>query len=117
MKRSTKVILLSLGTLSLLQGCDSEDVDIRQASYQSKEECVAEWKDEAHCNPKSSGTGYVGPHYFWNHSAGHPVIVGSNGATTPMSGLTSIKGSSFSVGRASVARGGFGVSAHSSAGG
>lgn len=116
MKRSTQVILLSLGTLTMLQGCDSEEVEVRQASYQTKEECVAEWKDDSHCTPRTSG-GYAGPHYFWNHAAGHPVIVGNNGVTTPMTGISSVRGMSTSVGRASVARGGFGVSAHSSAGG
>ena len=118
MRRSTKVILLSLGTASLLSGCDgsSEDVEVRQQVYNTRAECVAEWKDESHC--RADGNSTTGPRYFWNHSGGYPMVIGNNGVVTPASAVSSLRAPSASMGRASfAARGGFGGTAHASAGG
>lgn len=123
MKKSSKVFLVALGVASLA-ACDQEH-DVKLPSYADKAACEADWgQNSSDCKPKASGGGYFGPHYYWNHAAGHPVIVNpvngatSNAVSAPMtargfSGSASAHPSSgFSVGR-----GGFGVSAHGSAGG
>ncbi len=83
MKRSRAVPLILLGTLSLLTACgQGEKTELKQHSYVSREDCLNDWgRDEQDCRPARSGTGYVGPRYFWYHAGGHPVAVDADGST------------------------------------
>jgi hypothetical protein len=86
MKRSKAVPLLMLGTLGLLAGCgsDSREIQTRQNNYRSVEDCRKDWgNDEKDCQRSSSRAGgyaYVGPRYIWNHGAGYPMAVNSDGS-------------------------------------
>lgn len=142
--KSVKLTVLGFGALSvgaLLSGCDiassppdmhSEmmNSEIRRNSYASKQECEKEWGSSTDdCQSNSSGSGYVGPNYFWSHSAGHPYVVQPDGKLRPIPG-SSLAGNSPSSATSSeiirpapshgsmTSRGGFGSTARSfSAGG
>lgn len=120
MKRSAVIPLLMLGTMSLTGCGDGGDkVETKQNRYSSVEDCRRDWgNDSRDCTPRSGG-GYVGPHYFWNHSTGTPMAVGSDGSTRALSNsyLTRPGAVSSSIGstsQSSIARGGFGSSARAS---
>lgn len=143
MKRSKSITLVLLGTATLLAGCDdgTEQVQVKQQQYASRADCLQDWgNDERNCTPAPAGGGgyYYGPRYYWDHSAGYPMVIDNSGAQRPVptarfsesSTSTSSMAKSFSsstarvpatssIGRAaSVARGGFGgTGAHFSAGG
>jgi hypothetical protein len=135
MKRSKSITLVLLGTTALV-GCSdnvppNQEVQVRQQQYASKDDCTKEWgTDSRNCTTTSTGHVY-GPRYFWNHSAGYPMVIDSTGAQRPMPGanfanpsntataptrsigVTTSKASvptTSSIGRAvaPVARGGFG---------
>lgn len=150
MKRSLTVRLVMLGTVaSAITACDREpeQVQLQQQTYASLTDCEDDWgRNNDICQPENarggSGTGsssggsgsttvtrYVGPRYYWDRSAGYPVVVDNagHGRPLPESKITA-KGSdraratnSSSVSRSGVSgfkRGGFGASAHAmSAGG
>lgn len=86
MKRSRAVPLILLGTLSLLTACgQGEKTEIKQHNYASREDCLSDWgRDERDCRPARSGTGYMGPRYFWHHGGGYPVAVDNDGSTRPL---------------------------------
>lgn len=111
-KRSSKVNLVVLGTLSLvIAGCDDSPDTVMQNNYASKEACIKDWgTDPSRCT-QSSGGAYLGPRYFWNHSGGVPMIYGSGGEVRPATNSFISRGSSYarSVSSFSVARGGFGA--------
>lgn len=105
MKRSQSVPLVLLGTLGLatLAGCGPSDpnVPVKQQRYATQQDCLSDWgNDQRNC--QRSGTGYVGPHYFWNHSGGYPMVIDSNGTQRAVtnSHFSSPGASSSSVGRA-----------------
>jgi hypothetical protein len=108
----------------LLSGCSAQDDgangETRQNMYASRADCQKEWgTDVQHCN--QSGSGYAGPRYYWNHAGGYPVIINTDGSTRALP-ATHIGASGVSGGSAahsvSIARGGFGGTAHGfSAGG
>jgi hypothetical protein len=129
MKRSRKIGLLVLGTAALMSGCSngSSDFDneVRQQRYASKADCERDWEKERFKDGcTSSGGGYMGPRYYWNHSAGVPVAMMPDGthrqmtaASASRSSLVSSYKSSVSSRTASVSRGGFGGFGRGSAGG
>ena len=143
MRKSRKVPLLLLGSLSLLVGCGQEkQTEIRQHTYASKEDCLNDWgRDERDCRPEQSGRRYVGPRYYWHHSGGYPVAINTDGSTRPLpasslragspskatgthtmlghvGGATSVgKTTSHAGGAGHVSRGGFGGTAHGISGG
>lgn len=133
MKRSKSITLVLLGTAALV-GCSdnvppNQQVQVKQQQYANRADCEREWgTDSRNCSTSSSGHVY-GPRYFWNHSAGYPMVIDSSGAQRPVptaqfanpatSGVsravtattsTATVPSSSSIGRAvaPVARGGFG---------
>jgi len=123
MKKSKNVSLLLIGTLAavpLLSACgpSTENVAVKQNTYASMEDCKKEWaNDDKNCKPNGGGA-FVGPRYYWNHAGGYPVAVEPNGTTRAISGSSVGKPGVVSVARSvssssiSVARGGFGGSAH-----
>lgn len=129
MKRSRKIGLLVLGTAVLMTGCSNADSDmdndIRQQRYASKADCERDWEKERFKDGcTSSGGGYLGPRYYWNHSAGVPVAMMQDGTHRQMSPTAASRSSfvssyksSASSRTASVSRGGFGGFGRGSAGG
>jgi len=129
MKRSSKISLLVLGTAALMTGCSSADQDdeVRQKQYASKAECQRDWDDSRFkdaCTSTGRGGAYMGPRYYWNHSAGVPVAMMPDGSHRQMSAaavsrssLAGTSHSSVSSRSASVSRGGFGGFGRGSAGG
>lgn len=131
-----------LGTIGLLTGCGpapDPTVQVRQNNYASLDDCRKDWgrDGDRECRPRSGG-GYVGPRYIWNHNAGYPMAVNSDGSTRPLSNsylsqsggrsaatsatVSTVHTSSFGgggghVGGGSVSRGGFGGFAHGFSGG
>ena len=116
----------------------SEDKTIeqlKQDSYASKTDCVQDWGSEENCKEDSgsslrinsgggggsSGGGYHGPRYYWDRSAGHPVIVTDSGKHQPMPSArpsgNALSHSVGSVNAGSVTRGGFGHFSFRSGGG
>ena len=140
MKRSRAVSLVVLGTIGLA-GCGPSEfdktVDVKQHSYQSKEDCQKDWgNDERECKLEhrpGGGFFYMGPHYFYNHAGGYPMAVNPDGTTRQLSNSsrmgsapdvppTNVAGTTSSKitrsgGATSAARGGFGSSSAASAGG
>jgi hypothetical protein len=139
MKKSRAVPLILLGTLSLLSACGrDETTEIKQHSYASREDCLKDWgRDERDCSPVRTGTGYMGPRYYWYHSGGYPVVVNNDGSTRPLPnssmsrfGATSraigtttshisghYTGGGAQAGGGHTSRGGFGGTAHGISGG
>lgn len=128
MKRSRKITLTLIASISIAAcGGDSEQATRREI-YKSKEECLKDWGDDDNCEETySSGhRSYHGPHYFY--SSGSPYYF-RRGETSPtpvgshmnFSRVGEGASSSFSSGRVSsthISRGGFGgsSSSHSSGG-
>lgn len=159
MKRSRKVPLLVIGTLTLA-GCDNPNSasfmtdtvqqEVKQEFYTSLEDCQRDWgNDPRDCSPTappasataltsspggggsggggttivSTGGGarpvsyYSGPRYYWDRDIGRPVALAPSGETRVLTnsyvsrGATSVARVSTST-VTSVARGGFGASAH-----
>ena len=131
MKRSSSICLLVLGTAVALSGCtDNTRPELKQHRYASQADCATDWGDQQSCTRNSgAGGGYLGPRYFWNHSAGMPVAVMPDGSERTMSNgalakgkaslaqgtssvgkATSRAGGGSSIGSANVSRGGFGSS-------
>lgn len=125
MKRSTEVALWMLGAgLGVAVLSDSKTTEqLKQDSYASKEECMQDWggspetcqeENTGGSSGGSSGGGgrYYGPRYYWDRSAGHPVIVTRSGTHQSMP-YAHPAGSRFShsigtIDAGSVTRGGFG---------
>ncbi len=118
-----------LGFASVLVGC-SEEVDVHQDRYASLADCVQDWGSEANCTQSggSAGTGgggggggYSGPRYYWDRSAGTPVVVRDSGVHERMPSAhpsgTPMSHSTGSAHVGSVTRGGFGHSGFGSRGG
>lgn len=106
MKRSKPITLVLLGTLGVLAGCDNapdtQQVQTRQQSYASLDDCKKDWaNDSRNCSTSSSGHVY-GPRYFWNHSGGYPVVIDNGGTQRPVmnSHFANPGTSSMSMGRA-----------------
>lgn len=140
MKRSKAVPLLMLGTLGLIAGCgQSQDIQTRQNSYRSVEDCRKDWgNDEKDCTRGTARSGggfvYMGPRYIWNHGGGVPMAVNPDGtqralpnsylnrpgsvstATHATVSRTSVGSGARSSGF-SGSRGGFGGTAHGFSGG
>lgn len=138
MKRSRDVVLWMLGA-GLVVASISEDKTIEQLKqdrYASKTDCIEDWGTEENCKEEadssvhasswnsgggSGGGGYRGPRYYWDRSAGHPVIVTDSGKHQPMpSAHASGNRLSHSVGSVdagTVTRGGFGHFSFRSGGG
>jgi hypothetical protein len=132
MKRSHKVLLWMLGAgVGVAALSEDKTVEqLKQDSYASKADCMQDWGgSEENCkedsgassHSSSSGGGYHGPRYYWDRSAGHPVIVTDSGVHQPMPGahysghpLSHSTGSNHA---GSVTRGGFGHFSFRSGGG
>lgn len=128
MKRSHQVALWVLGAgLGIAALSEEKTVEqLKQDHYASKEDCMQDWggseencKEDSGSSSHSSsgggghgGGGYHGPRYYWDRSAGHPVIVTDTGVHQPMpSAHPSGNAFSHSLGSSnagSVTRGGFG---------
>lgn len=120
MKRSTEVALWMLGAgLGVAVLSDSKTTEqLKQDSYASKEECMQDWGgspetcQEAPQQSNDTRVRYNGPRYYWDRSAGHPVVVTSSGAHQPMPSAhangTPMSHSLSSSHVGSVSRGGFG---------
>lgn len=138
MKRSHEVLLWMLGAgLGVAALSEEKTVEqLKQDHYASKADCMQDWggseencKEESGSSSHSSGSGgggssgggYRGPRYYWDRSAGHPVIVTDSGAHKPMpSAHPSGNAFSHSIGSSnagSVTRGGFGHFSGRSGGG
>jgi hypothetical protein len=128
-KRSTRVPLLIMGALTLaMTGCNNtnspDEIDVKQNHYASKADCQEDWgPDDRNCTQSSGhGSSYMGPRYILNNSGGSPLAVGPEGRTRPLEnnfvtrgGSSTAKSTSVSrVGYSSIsiARGGFGSTAH-----
>ena len=105
-RKSSRSITLVLVGVAALAGCSEDKRDM----YATREDCLADWgnkpADCAPATPGRSGGVYYGPSYrvpWWRGWHG-----GSSGSTSH---------SVSSVPSHSVARGGFGASAHASSGG
>jgi hypothetical protein len=127
MKRSTEVALWMLGAgLGVAVLSDSKTTEpLRQDKYASREDCMQDWGGSPEtCQEETSGSSggsssggngriyYEGPRYYWDRSAGHPVIVTKSGAHQPMPSArpngNRLSHSIGSVDAGSVSRGGFG---------
>jgi hypothetical protein len=129
MKRSHEVLLWMLGAGIGVSALSEEKTveQLQQDHYASKEDCMQDWgSSEENCKDDTSSThysssgggggsssgGYRGPRYYWDRSAGHPVIVTDSGVHKPMpSAHPSGNAFSHSIGSSnagSVTRGGFG---------
>jgi len=125
---------------------DAETIQVKQETYASMEDCLKDWNDAENCKQEEIGTidgftgqtyaaapgsggghggfVYVGPHYYFNHSTGVPMAIYGDGSVRAVNnsfvsrpGVVSAARAT-SVGSVSVARGGFGGTAHAmSAGG
>ena len=116
LRKSSRITLVLIG-VAAVAGCSSDD-DTRRDVYASREDCLADWNNKPQdCQPATqpahaSRGFWYGPMYY--HSTG-----GWTGGSHFFSGgsssrsLGSTSGSSHS---SHIARGGFGSSAHSSAG-
>lgn len=136
MKRSHQVALWMLGTgLGIAMLSEEKSVEqLQQDIYASREDCMQDWGgSEENCKEDtassthisggggSGGGGYHGPRYYWDRSAGHPVIVTDSGRQVPMpSAHPSGNALSRSIGSThagTVTRGGFGHFGSRSGGG
>jgi len=129
MKRSRKIDLLVLGTAVLMTGCSgsASDSEIQQKRYASQADCERDWgrTTDSQTACSKSGSGYLGPRYYWNHGSGRPVALMPDGSHRPMSAealsrssLANSHPSSHASSRSSgVSRGGFGGFGRGSAGG
>ena len=144
MKRSHQVALWMLGAgLGVAMLSEEKTIEpLKQDSYASKEDCVRDWGSEESCKEEPQGSGshggsgggggsggagngddrrYHGPRYYWDRSAGHPVVVTESGMHQAMP--TAHAGgspASHSIGTThvgSVSRGGFGHFGFHSGGG
>ena len=142
-KRSCKIHLVLLGTAAALGGCAPQadgPVDVRRNTYSSQADCQADWgRDPRDCTATTSAStgavrSYAGPRFYWDRAAGVPrsydtpertysaaPFQGSGaeaGLSSRATGQTTVSAPA-PAGRSlsSVSRGGFGSSAHSSAGG
>lgn len=92
MKRSTEVVLwmLGAGLGAAVLSDDKSTEQLQQDQYASKEDCMKDWggsEENCQVEPQQSGdnrVGYHGPRYYWDRSAGHPVIVTNSGAHQAM---------------------------------
>lgn len=131
MKKSSHVPLFLLGTAGLLIGyaVTSDDKrEVQQNFYANREDCQRDWGyDERDCRPTGSSSGgggssgrYVGPRYYWDHNTGYPYAVDADGSTRrlPNSYLTrGTPSTAQGITRASVSRGGFGLTGRNFSGG
>lgn len=135
MKRSHEVVLWMLGAgLGVAMFSEDKVIEqLKQDRYASKEDCVQDWGSEENCKEEpgsgsyssggggGSSGGYRGPRYYWDRSAGHPVIITDSGQHQPMpSAHPSGSGVSHSMGSVdagTVTRGGFGHFSSRSGGG
>jgi uncharacterized protein YgiB involved in biofilm formation len=130
MKKSHKVVLWMLGAgLGVALLSEEQTTErLKQDQYANREDCVTDWGAEARCTPdETSGSahggsgGYHGPRYYWDRTAGHPVIVNDAGVHQALPGAhpngDPLSHSSFSVDAGHVTRGGFGhLGGHSGGG-
>lgn len=116
MKRSQRIALTLLASVSLTAtGCSQQQPTQREV-YLSKENCAQDWGSEANCEPSSTGTAFWGPNYYYRggypyyfpKDRDEPVPVDRNaqfsrvapGAKSPLSAGT--------LATTHIARGGFG---------
>jgi hypothetical protein len=81
-KRSVKVPLLLLGTLSVLGKCSYDAINtpqLTQQCYANKDDCLKDWDNLNYCKPdhtyQPNQPRYVGPRYYWNRSLKQPMMV------------------------------------------
>lgn len=140
MKRSHEVLLWMLGAgLGVAALSEEKTIEqLKQDTYASKEDCMQDWGgSEENCREETSGGSHVssgggggggsgggrysGPRYYWDRSAGHPVIVTESGVHKPMPSAHGANSPlSHSIGSTpvgTVTRGGFGHFSFRSGGG
>ena len=150
MKRSKQVPLILLGALTSLAGCSRSDLPAtaQQGCYATLQDCRDDWGDTGLCTkapaapgapgvqnaatpcaatatrPTSTSHGaafFIGPRYYWDRSAGRPMVVEDGKVSLAKSGAAS-RGAPVhetSTHTVAVSRGGFGAhaSGHGSGGG
>lgn len=148
-KRSLTVPLIFIGTLGAMYyffSSSDEEIQVRQDSYLSLQDCQADWgSDPENCRVEQSpstsssshgfystsdnsarSTYYSGPRYYWQRtsSGGYPMEIRPDGSTRQITSarITNGQASSHAFSSKSssgfISRGGFGSSAgHFSSGG
>ena len=123
MKRSQHVPLILLGAFASLAGCTKSsnlpDTAL-QNSYANANDCRKDWGDGNWCKSSTShaGTVFVGPRYYWDRDGGRPMVI-ENGTARALTTGDMRRGApshATSVDSVSVARGGFGATAHGGGG-
>lgn len=124
MKKSNKVPLLMIGTVSVLGGCgfySNKPVEVSQNVYANQSDCRSDWGyDDRDCRYTGQGGGYLGPRYYWDHSTGRPYAIDPDGQTRALPQSTVSRAApskATNVIRSSVSRGGFGSFARGFSGG
>jgi len=124
MKKSRKIALTLIASACIMAtSCSSEQKTQRNA-YASKDSCTKDWGSDE-CEPAATGTGYLGPHYYysggmpWYYPRGQNTPIEtrpSQGAYHVGPGMSSPHAvSSFASSKTS--RGGFGHSSSAHGGG
>jgi uncharacterized protein YgiB involved in biofilm formation len=76
MKRSKKIALTLLASVSLVAcGCNQEQMTRREV-YKTKQQCIDDWGSDDACEPDRSG-GYYGPHYIYRGGSAYYFPRGS----------------------------------------
>jgi len=97
----------------LLSAC-SDDQEFKREVYSSKDRCIEDWGSEDRC--ESSGSGYLGPRYYWRSGKPYYFPPGSSDAQSVSTGrFASMRqgdpsSNSITSMHTSVSRGGFGYS-------
>ena len=136
-KASLRVTLVLIGAASLVSCGKSLETAVRRDEYASLQDCLADWeKDEKHCSAEvadsrqtgqSSRSGsnfpyytrYYGPSYYSHADGRRDYSASGITSSRPSSAGITSGAANRSIGSSSassVSRGGFGSSAHSSAG-
>jgi hypothetical protein len=120
MKQSTSVGLILLGSAMGLYYYDGGAQKLQQQRYASLDQCVHDWGDPANCTHPSGTVAqpgyYYGPRYYWDSGSGRPIAVAADGSTRSIGNARITSAGSVEGGitsrAGSIARGGFGSSAH-----
>lgn len=122
MKRSRKIALTLLASVSLMiTGCDQEQ-EVKKEIYSSKEKCSEDWGSDK-CQEDRTVNRWFGPAYYYYR--GYPYYVGHNNTPRPLEAnakFSNVKEGALShnstgtIASRQIVRGGFGKSSsfHSS---
>jgi hypothetical protein len=118
MKRSRKIVLVLIASISVTACSTAEDFDpSEQRTYSTRADCLRDWKDDKYCESSTEGgrSSYYGPRYL--QSNGGVYVTTKNGQTERV-GADIPAAHGFSSSRSTgVTYGGFGGSAMGRVGG